>query len=133
MNSVWEESATKFSGLHTSELGWWGDLYPKPSCQRGSEILGCLGQAVLSRVKGTHQRREIITVQILQRVLHSDVKMNQKGNPENFLYVSRHFWLLSAPQGAACHKSSFVPWRVVLDIKNYHLLVSDKQHFSSRC
>lgn len=66
-------------------------------------------------------------MQILQRVLHSDVKINQKGNPENFLYVSRYFLLISASQRSACHKSSFVPWRVVLDIKNYHLLVSDKQ------
>jgi len=107
-------------------LGWWGDLYPKPNCQRGSEILGCLGQAVLSRAKGTHQRREIIIAQILQIVLHSDIKINQKCNPENFLYVFRYFWLLSAPWGAACHKSSLVPWRVVLDIKNYHLLVSGK-------
>lgn len=127
MNSVWEVGVLKSSGLHTSDLGQWGDLYPKSNCQRGPETLGCLGQAVLSHAKGTHRRREIIIAQIIQIVLHSDVKINQKGNPENFLYVSRYFWLLSAPQGAVCHRRSFVPWRIVLDIKNCHLFVSDKQ------
>ena len=55
------------------------------------------------------------------------MKINQKGNPENFPCETGYFNLLSAPQGVVGCRIHFALQNRVLDIKNCHLLVSDKE------